>query len=71
MKVMYVYTKGFPSWLSGKESVYNAGDAGLIPGLGRSPRGGHDNSLQYFCLDNPMNKGAWQAAAHRVAKSQT
>ena len=46
-------------------------DAGLIPGLGRSPEGGHDNPLQYSCLENPMDKGAWRATVHRVAKSQT
>ena len=52
----------------------NAGDAreiGLIPGLGRSPGGGHGNPLQYSCLENPMDRGAWQAAVHGVAKSQT
>ena len=46
-------------------------DAGLIPGLGRSPRGGHGNPLQYSCLENPMDRGAWQTRVHRVAKSQT
>jgi len=49
-------------WLSGKETICNAGaagDAGSIPGLGRSPGGGHGNSLQYSCLGNPMNRGAW------------
>ena len=52
----------------------NAGDlrdVGLIPGLGRSPGEGNDNPLQYPCLENPMDRGAWQAPAHRVAKSQT
>ena len=52
----------------------NAGDArdtGLIPGLGRSPGGGHGSPLQYSCLENPMNRGAWQAKVHRVSKSQT
>ena len=39
-------------------------DAGSIPGLGRSPRGGHGNLLQYSCLENPMDRGAWQAAVH-------
>ena len=65
---------GLPWWLSGKESVCNtraSGDAGLISGLGRSPGGGHDNPLQYSCLENPMDRGAWQATVHRVAKSQT
>ena len=47
------------SWcLSGKESTCNAGDLGLIPGLGRSPGGGHGNPLQYSCLENPMDRGA-------------
>ena len=48
-----------------------AGDVGLIPGLGRSPGGGHINPLQYSCLENPMNRGIWQATVHGVAKSQT
>ena len=46
-------------------------DVGLIPGLGRSPGGGHSNPLQYSCLENPMDRGAWQATVHRIAKSQT
>ena len=45
-------------------------DMGLIPGLGRSPGGGHDNPLQYSCLENPHDRGAWQATVHRVTKSQ-
>ena len=56
-----------------KNSLANAGDAGdvgSIPGLGRSPRGGHGNPLQYSCLENPMERGAWWAMVHRVAKSQ-
>ena len=64
---------GLPWWLSGKESTCNARDAGgsgLIPGLGRSPGGGHGNPLQYSCLVYPMDRGAWQAAVHRVTKSQ-
>ena len=50
----------------------NAGDikgAGLIPGLGRSPGGGNSNPLQYSCLGNPMDRGAWRATVHGVAKS--
>ena len=61
-------------WLNGKESVCNAGDAwdaGLIPGLGRSPGGGHGNPLQYSCLEYPMDRGAWWATVHGVTKSQT
>ena len=46
-------------------------DAGLIPGLGRSPGGGHGNSLQYSSLENPKDRGDWWATVHRVAKSQT
>ena len=54
--------------------VANAGDikdAGSIPGSGRSPRGGHGNPLQYSCLENPMDRGTWQATVHRVTKSRT
>ena len=60
--------------LSGKESTFGsgaAGDAGLIPGLGRSPGGGHGNPLQYTCLENPMHRGAWWAMVHKVTKSWT
>ena len=46
----------------------NVGDVGLIPGLGRSLGGRHGNPLQYSCLENPMNRGAWQAAVHGVCK---
>ena len=49
---------------SDKESACNAGDPGLIPGSGRSPGEGHGNPLQYSCLENPMDRGAWQAAVH-------
>ena len=45
-------------------------DTGSIPGSGRSPGGGHGNPLQYSCLENPMDRGAWQATVHGVAKSQ-
>ena len=48
-----------------------ARDVHSVPGSGRSPGGGHDNSLQYSCLDDPMERGAWQAIVHRVRKSQT
>ena len=57
-----------------KELPANAGDvrdAGSIPGLGRSPRGGHGNALQYSCLENPVDRGAWCAAVHQVTKSRT
>ena len=46
-------------------------NAGSVPGLGRSPAGGHGNPLQYSCLKNPMDRGAWWAMVHRIAKSQT
>ena len=62
---------GFPSGSDGKESACNAGDLGLIPGLRRSPGGGHSNPLQYSCLENPMERGAWQATVHGVTKNQT
>ena len=62
---------GFPGGSEGKESTCNAGDLGLIPGLGRSPGGGHGNPLQYSYLENPMDKGAWRATVHGVAKSRT
>ena len=51
---------GLPWWLSGKESTCSAGDAGFIPGLGRSPEEGNGNPLQYSCLGNPKDRGAWQ-----------
>ena len=54
-------TDGLPWWLSGKESNCDAGDAGLIPGSGRCPRGGSGDPLQYSCLGNPMDRGAWPA----------
>ena len=54
-----------------KESTCNAEDQGLIPGLGRSPGGGNGNPLQYSCLEDFMDKGAWQATVHGVTKSQT
>ena len=49
----------------------NTRDTGLIPGWGRSPGGGHGNPLQYSCLENPMDRGAWLATVHGVTKSQT
>ena len=59
---------GFPGGSDGKESNCNAGDPGSISGLGRSPGGAHGNPLQYFCLENPMDRGAWWAIAHRVTE---
>ena len=60
---------GFLSSSNSKECACNAGDLGLITGLGRFPGGGHGNPLQYSCLENPMDRGAWHV--HRVTKSQT
>ena len=57
-----------------KNPSANAGDikeAGLIPGSARSPGGGHGNTLQYSCQENPMDKGTWRATVHRAAKSRT
>ena len=74
MKQKHCCNRGFPSGSVGKESTCNAGDtgdAGLIPVLGRSPGGEHGNLLQYFCLENPMDRGAWWATVNGVAKSQT
>ena len=59
---------GFPSGSVGKKSACNTGDAGLIPGLGRSPGGGNGNPPQYSCLENPMDRGAWQVIVHGVAR---
>ena len=50
---------GFPGGSDGKTSVYNVGDPGSIPGLGRSPGEGNGNSLQYSYLENPVDRGAW------------
>ena len=61
----------FPGGSAGKESACNAGDPGLIPGLGRSPGAGNGNPLQYSCLENPMDREARWAIVHGVAKSRT
>jgi len=61
----------FPGGSDGKDSACNVGNQSLIPGLGRSPGGGNVNPLWYYCLENPMDDGAWQAAVHRVTKSWT
>ena len=62
---------GLPWCLSGKESACTAGDVGSIPGSQRSPGGGHGNPLQYSWLENPLDRGAWRDAVHRVAQSRT
>ena len=60
---------GFPAGSDGKESAYNAGDPGPIPGSGRSPGEGKGNPPQYSCLETPMDRGAWGATVHGVAES--
>ena len=62
---------GFPGGSDSKESACDVGDLGLIPGLGRSPGGGHGNPLQYSCLENPMDREAWWATVRGVTKNQT
>ena len=66
-----ITTLGFSSDSSGKESACSAGGAGLISGSGRFPGEGDGDPLQYSCLGNPMDRGAWQATVHGVEKSQT
>ena len=61
----------FPGGSDSKKSACNAGDAGSIPGSGRSPGEGNGNPLQYSCLGNPTDRGAQRAAVHGVTKSQT
>ena len=56
--------QGFPGGSDGKESACNAGDMGSIPGSGRSPGEGNSNPLQYSCLGNPMDRGAWPTTVH-------
>ena len=65
---VFVWT---PGGTDDKVSSYNAGDPGSIPGSGRSPGEGNGNPLQYSCLGNPMDEGAWEATVHGVAKSRT
>ena len=71
---IYIYIYGHPWWLSGKESACSAGVpgvAGLIPGSGRSPEEGNCNPLQYSCLENSLDRGAWWATVLGIAKNQT
>ena len=63
--------KGFPGDSGSKVSACSAGDLDSIPGSGRCPGGGNGNPLQYSCLENPMDGGAWEATVHGVAKSRT
>ena len=67
----YSLSDVFPGGSDSKASACNAGDPGLIPGSGRSPGEGNDTPLQYSCLENPMDGGAWWATVHRVTKNWT
>ena len=66
--ITYAYSGGFPGGLDGKESACSAGEQVSIPGLGRSPGEGNGNPLQYSCLENPMDGGAWQATVHEAQR---
>ena len=68
--VTTVLLEGFPDSSDGKESACNTGDPGSIPGSGRSSGVRYGNSLQYSCLQNPMDREAWQAAGHGVATNR-
>jgi len=68
LPVMLIYKSGFPHSSVGKESTGNAGDPSLIPGSGRSPGEGNGNPLQYSCLENPMDRGAWWATHYGVSR---
>jgi len=71
-KMWYIHTvEGSPGDSLVKNLAANAGDMGSIPGSGRSPGEGNGNPLQYSCLENTMDRGAWWATVHRVTKSQT
>ena len=63
--------KSFPGGSGGEVSVCNTGGLGSIHGLGISPGGGHGTPLQYSCLENPMDGGAWWDTVHGIAKSRT
>ena len=65
------YFWGFSGGSVGRESTCNVGDLGSVPGLGRSPGEGNGNPLQYSCLENSMDRGAWRATVHEVAESWT
>jgi len=68
---IHVFIRSFPGGSNGKEFACNIGDPDLIPGLGRFPGEGNGYPLQYSCLEKPMDRGAWQATVHGVAKSHT
>ena len=69
--MLSIYIYGFPGGSKVKASAWNVGDPGSIPGSGRSPGEGNGNPLQYSCLKNLMEGGAWKATVHGVAKSWT
>ena len=71
LRVELISELGFPGGSEVKASACNAGDLGSIPGLGRSPGEGNGNPLQYSCLENSMDRGAWWAIVHGLAKSRT
>ena len=71
MEGLIMIMEGCPGGSDSKASAYNAGDLGSIPVSGRSPREGNGNPLQYSCLENLTDGGAWQATVHGVAKSWT
>ena len=66
--IIIVLISAFPDGSVVKNPPAKAGDAGLIPGLGRSPGGGNSNPLQHACLEKPLDRGSWWAILHRVAK---
>ena len=68
---MYLKLRGFPGGSAVKNLPANAEDADSIPGSGGSPGEGNSSPLQYSCLENPMDRGAWRATVHEVVKSQT
>ena len=73
-KILAIYQKPYIQLSTGsevKESAYNVGDLGSAPGLGKSTGEENDNPFQYSCLENPMDRGAWQATVHGVEKSWT
>ena len=71
INIHFPTTGGLPGGSVVKNPPVNAGDAGLIPGLGKSPGGGSGNPLQYYCLGNPMDRGGWWTTVHGVTKSRT
>ena len=70
IRLLSVYLSELPRWLSGKESACQYRRCGFNPGLGRCPGERSGTPLQYSCLENPMDRGAWQATVHGVTKSQ-